>query len=139
MIIVKNSRIFRTSIKIDSFNRLDCRILDYCSVVLRLHYAVHILRIERVQKWFLWHISYLAGKSRYLVFYDSRLQYYNMHSPSSRKEMCDAFFAFKMLRNEIDCPYLFSLLRFHAHLTYPRLPLYSRLRKTVLGANSIVL
>lgn len=75
--VIRNSREFKSGTKILLYNSLVRSTLDYCSVVWRPHYADHILRIERVQKRFLWHLAYSTGKAKLLKSYTSRLQYFN--------------------------------------------------------------
>lgn len=54
--IIRNCKIFKKEkSKILLYNTLVRSILEYCSVVWRPHYATHVLRIERIQKRFLWH------------------------------------------------------------------------------------
>lgn len=139
--VIRNSREFKSGTKILLYNSLVRSTLDYCSVVFRPHYADHILRIERVQKRFLWHLAYSTGKAKLLESYTSRLQYFRMHSLSSCREAYDALFLFKLIRNQIDCPDLLSVLRFRAPSRYPRqpiTPLCPPLRRTVLGANHVI-
>lgn len=50
---------FRTNkMKIILVNYLVRCILDYCSVVWRSHFATHTLRLERIQKRFIWRFTY---------------------------------------------------------------------------------
>lgn len=54
--VLRNLTGFRHSkTKITLYNCLVRSVLEYCSTVWRPHYATHILRLERVQKPFLWH------------------------------------------------------------------------------------
>lgn len=137
--VVRNSRGFHNKTKIMLYYSLVRSILEYCSVVWRPHYAVHTLRIERVQKRFLWHLAFSEGRSKRLHSYRTRLYYYKMRTLSTRRDIIDAVFLYKLLRHKIDCPQLLSLIRIRAPSRYPRTvltPLCPPLRRTVLGANS---
>lgn len=140
--VIRNTRSFKqSSTKIMLYNSLVRSILEYCSVVWRPHYATHMLRLERVQKRFLWHLAFSQGKSKCLPSYHTRLRYFRMLPLSTRANITDAFFFYKLIRNKIDCPTLLALFRFRAPTRLPRgnvTPLYPPLRRTVLGANSAI-
>lgn len=138
--VLRNSKGFKhVTTKIMLYNSLVRSVLEYCSVVWRPHYATHKLLLERVQKRFLWHLAFSRGKSKQLLSYNTRLKYFKMQSLTTRREVIDALFLYKLLRNKIDCPNLLSLIKFRAPARYPRYPitpLCPPLRKTVLGTNS---
>lgn len=138
--LLRNTKGFRkSSTKIMLYNSFVRGVMEYCSVVWRPHYATHMLRLERVQKRFVWHLAFSEGKSKRLPSYKVRLCHFRMQSLSMRRDITDALFLYKLLRNKIDCPGLLKLIRFHAPSRYPRnkiTPLCPPLRKSVLGANS---
>lgn len=138
--IIRNTRSFRkSSIKIMLYNSLVRSILEYCSVVWRPHYATHMLRLERVQKRFVWHLAFCEGKYKQLPSYKTRMQHFKMHTLSTRRDVTDAIFLFKILRHKIKCSKLLGLVGFHAPCRYPRniiMPLCPPQRRSVLGRNS---
>lgn len=140
--LIRNTKSFRNcKTKILLYNSLVRSIIEYGSVVWRPHFAAHTLRIERVQKRFLWHLAFSKGLTRQLTSYKKRLQYFKITSLSDRCLITDALYGFKILRNIVDCPGLLALLRLRAPARYPRnpiTPLCPRLRRTVLGSNSPV-
>lgn len=138
--LLRNTKGFRkSSTKIMLYNSLVRSVMEYCSVVWRPHYATHMLRLERVQKRFVWHLAFSEGRSKRLPSYKARLCHFRMQPLTLRRDIIDVLFVYKLLRNKIDCPNLLGLIRFHAPSRYPRnkiTPLCPPLRKSVLGANS---
>lgn len=138
--LLRNTKGFRkSSTKKMLYYSLVRSVMEYCSVVWRPHYATHMLRLERVQKRFVWHLAFSEGKSKRLPSYRARLCHFKMQSLSMRRDITDALFVYKLLHNKIDCPSLVKLIRFRAPSRYPRnkiTPLCPPLRKSVLGANS---
>ncbi|CAH2088805.1 unnamed protein product [Euphydryas editha] len=140
--VIRNVRSFRhASTKTVVYNSLVRSILEYCSVVWRPHYATHCLRLERIQKRFLWHLAYSVGKTSQLRSYESRLKYFNINSLALRRDLIDLLFLYKLIRGKIDSACLLGLFRFRAPSRIPRAtitPLCPPLRKTVLGSYSPV-
>lgn len=138
--LLRNTKGFRkSSTKIMLYNSLVRSVMEYCSVVWRPHYATHMLRLERVQKRFVWHLAFSEGRSKRLPSYKARLCHFRMQPLTLRRDIIDVLFVYKLLRNKIDCPNLLGLIKFHAPSRYPRnkiTPLCPPLRKSVLGANS---
>lgn len=138
--IIRNGKVFKKpATKILLYNSLVRSILEYNSVVWRPHFATHNLRIERVQKRFLWHLSWRTPLARRIVSYKNRLQHFGLFSLDNRRNLLDIQFLFKLLRNHIDCSQLVERIHYKAPSRYPRrmLPqLNVPFRRTVLGANS---
>lgn len=138
--VLRNVTCFRRNkTKIILYNCLVRSSLEYCSTVWRPHYASHTLRLERVQKRFLWHLAYTSGIAKRKRSYKERLLHFNMISLQKRRDLLDALFLFKILRRKIDCPQLLSRIKFRVPTKSPRAPitpLCPPLRRTVLGANS---
>lgn len=140
--ILRNVAGFKQSrTKILLYNSMVRSILEYCSTVWRPHYSTHILRLERIQKRFLWHLAYASGKAKRIRSYKDRLSCFRMVSLEKRRRISDSIFLYKLLRCKIDCPLLLSKFQFRAPSRLPRgpiTPLHPPLRRTVLGANSVV-
>lgn len=140
--VIRNAKIFRkVKTKILLYNSLVRSILEYCTVVWRPHYAVHSLRIERIQKRFLRHLAYFAQKSKECISYESGLKLFRMNSLCKRRELLDALFMHKLFQHKIDCPELLSQFKFRSPLRIPRkpiAPLCPPARRTVSGSNSPV-
>lgn len=140
--VIRNVTGFRrSSTKILLYNSIVRSILEYCSIIWRPHYATHNLRLERIQKRFLWHLAYASGIQKTKKSYDARLSHFKMVSLEKRRRISDTVFLYKLLRCKIDCPQLLSKFQFRAPARLPRAPitpLRPPPRRTVLGANSVV-
>lgn len=138
--VLRNCKVFQNyKTKLVLYNSLIRSVLEYCSVVWRPHYAVHSLRLERIQKRFLWHLAFSDGISRSIYSYKHRLMHYHIKSLENRRKIHDAIFVCKILNHRIDCPPLLSLFKFRVPSRLPRhpiTPLCPPFRRTVLGGNS---
>lgn len=138
--VIRNAKEFRNvKTKIILYNTFVRSILEYCSVVWRPHYAVHTLRIERIQKRFLWHLSFSARRTKKEQSYNARMQYFKILSLDRRRKLLDALFLHKIVTNKTDCPQILGCVRFYAPARMPRnkiSPFCPPLRATVLGRNS---
>lgn len=140
--VLRNSKIFRSvRAKILIYNSLVRSILEYGSVVWRPHYAVNSLHLERVQKRFLWHLSFSVGLAKKIKSYDRRLAHFKITSLSKRRELLDMVFLYKIVRYKVDCPQLLGNLSFKIPARLPRSHVrlfHPPRRRTVLGCNSPV-
>lgn len=140
--VIRNGKVFRSpATKILLYNSLVRSILEYSSPVWRPHYAIHTLRLERVQKRFLWHLVYSEGLARKLKSYSDRLFFFKMLPLAKRMDLLDMMFLYKILRSYIDCPQLLAKFNLRVPSRYPRYaitPLAPPFRRTVLGFNSCV-
>lgn len=140
--VIRNTRGFkRSSTKILLYNCMVRSILEYCSTIWRPHYATHCLRLERIQKRFLWHLAFSSGIARKKRSYDARLSHFRLVSLEKRRKIIDSIFLYKILRGKMDCPQLLSKFQFRAPSRLPRTPmtpLHPPLRRTVLGASSVI-
>lgn len=140
--VIRNVAGFRrSSTKILLYNCIVRNVLEYCSTVWRPHYATHNLRLERIQKRFLWHLAFSSGVAKKKRSYEARLAHFKIISLERRRKITDAVFLYKLLRCKIDCPQLLSKFKFRVPARYPRAPitpLHPPLRRTVLGASSII-
>ena len=140
--ILRNSKLFKHSkTKIVLYNSLVRSQLEYCSIIWRPHYATHSLRLERVQKRFLWYLSHQANINKSIFSYNDRLKYFNMITLGQRRDLLDIMFLYKLLRNKIDCPNLLDKINFRIPYRHPRKPislLVPPIKKTVFGANTVI-
>lgn len=138
--IIRNSKIFkRSQTRITLYNALVRSLLEYCPVVWRPHYATHTLRIERVQKLFLWHLSYFEKIGKKKLSYNEKLKHFKMSSLSKRRVLLDLIFMYKIFNNLIDCPQLLELFKFRIPYKIPRHPISTfqpPFRTTVFGKGS---
>lgn len=138
--VLRNTKQFRScKTKIMLYNCLVRSVLEYCSVVWRPHYAAHSLRLERVQKRFLWHLAFSRGIAKKVRSYNNRLRHFKMISLDKRRRLNDATFVCKVMAHKIDCPQILSTFNFRAPSRVPRsqiTPLRPPQRRTVLGSNS---
>lgn len=138
--VIRNVSCFRRNkTKILLYNCLVRSSLEYCSTVWRPHYATHTLRLERVQKRFLWHLAFSSGVARKKRSYKEKLLLFKMITLQKRRDLLDSTFLFKILRSQIDCPQLLAKLKIRVPTKCPRAPitpLCPPFRRTVLGANS---
>lgn len=98
------------------YNSLIRSILEYCSTVWNPGYQVHSDRIERVQKRFLYHLTYNNFKCKQLLSYESRLSHFNMSSLHKRRKSLDLMFLFKVIHGIIDAPDILESL----YISVPR-------------------
>lgn len=127
--------------KIMLYNSLIRSGLEYCCVIWRPHYATHSLRLERIQKRFLFHLAFAGGIAKKTRSYNKRLEHFKMISLEKRRRLMDVLFVGKVMANKIVCPQILSSFRFRVPSRIPRkpiTPLCPPLRRTVLGANSPV-
>ncbi|CAH2089439.1 unnamed protein product [Euphydryas editha] len=74
--IMRNGKEFRNlQTKRLLYNAFVLSTLEYCAVAWRPHYACQSLRLERIQKRYLWHLAYSVGK-RSKDSYESKLNYF---------------------------------------------------------------
>jgi hypothetical protein len=142
-LVLRNFKCLKHSkTKIVLYNSLVRSLLEYCSVVWRPHYSVLSLRLEHIQKRFLWYLAFAEGKAKTLVSYESRLHHFHLLALDKRRDIIDAIFAYKIFNNRIDCSCgAIGLFCFRIPRRIPRAPitpLCPPLRRTVLGANSPV-
>lgn len=102
------------------YNSLVRSHLEYCSVVWSPEYKVHIKRIERLQKRFLWHLTYASNMGKNLNSYQERLKYFGLVSLEKRRVMLDLVFLKKLVSGSLDCPDLLSRVLFHVPRILPR-------------------
>ncbi|KAG7306859.1 hypothetical protein JYU34_008326 [Plutella xylostella] len=102
----------RPSVTVVIYNTLVRGILEYCSTVWNPSYQVHIDRIERVQKRFLYHLAYSDQKCRTFDSYSDRLRYYKMSPLNTRRKLLDICFLFKIIHGHINCPELLQRVNF---------------------------
>lgn len=141
--VLRNIKIFKSyKTKILIYNCLVRSMLEYGSIVWRPHYANHILRIERIQKRFLWHLTFAEGEAKVIRSYDARLKRFGIGNLDRRRDLLDLAFLFKIFRNMVNCPQLLSKFNFKIPHRFPRYKIKNILsaprRKTRLGAYSPV-
>lgn len=138
--VMRNVKVFKKpTSKILIYNALVRSQLEYCSIIWRPHYSTHMLRIERLQKRFLWHLANSTGVATKIRSYQDRLKHFRIMSLTKRRILLDLVFSYKILRNEIDCPQLLNKFKLKIPHRYPRYaikPFAPPLRRTALGINS---
>ncbi|XP_022817120.1 uncharacterized protein LOC111349980 isoform X1 [Spodoptera litura] len=119
--IIRNSKLFRSpTTKITLYNSYVRSQLEYCSVVWSPQYNVHQVRVERIQKRFLRHLTFASGLHKSLVSYSERLRHFRMDRLTVRRKLLDITFMYKVLRNEFDCPPLLGLFNLRVPRRVPR-------------------
>lgn len=103
------------------YNTLVRSIVEYCSVVWNPGYQVHADRLERVQKRFLYHLSFMQNKCKALQSYESRLKHYNVMSLQKRREMADIIMLYKLLNGMVDCPDIVAKIKIRVPMPPRRL------------------
>lgn len=78
--------------------------LEYFNTVRRPHYATHTLRLERVQKQFIWHLTYSSGKAKNKPSCKNRLSHFNMISLQKKRDVLNSVFLFKILVTKLSFP-----------------------------------
>lgn len=89
--------------------------LEFGSVVWNPNYESHRVRIESIQKKFLWYVFCKFGWQEYIRFapYDVKCKLLNIESLSNRRKNSSALFVFDLLSGRIDAPNLLSLIDFN--------------------------
>lgn len=119
--VIRCSKGFKNACtKITLFNALVRSKLEYCSVVWAPHYQVHESRIERVQKRFLYHLTYQSKLCKKIKSYYDRLNKFNIKSLKFRRQFLDQIFLNKLLNGTYDCPQLISKITFNCPRRLPR-------------------
>ena len=141
--VLRNAREFRNRFtKITLYNSFVRSILEYGSTVWRPHYATHTLRLERIQKRFVWHLAFAEGLLKKVRSYRERLKIFKVTSLAQRTDLLDLVFLHKLFNNNVDCPQLLSLFKIAIPSRYPRKKITRLLtvpfRKTNYGLNSPV-
>lgn len=115
-------------------------ILEYGVVVWCPYHAVHIDRIERVQRAFLrFALRGLPWQNRlHLPPYEHRCALIRLPTLRDRRTLLQRLFIFDLLENNIDCPELLSRLRFNAPERVTRRMEFFRqpLQRTQYGQNN---
>lgn len=106
--------------KMVMYNSLVRSNLEYCSVVWSPIYKVHVQRIEKLQKRFLWHLSYSCNLGKKLSSYEDRLNHFNMFTLEIRRKVMDLIFLKRIVSGSIDCPDLLSKMDFYLPRHVPR-------------------
>lgn len=107
-------------------------ILEYACQVWSPFYAVHIKRIERIQKKFLKHLNFRDGVSSDKVeSYVHNCRIHNLLALEERRDMLDIVLLYDILSGHIDCPDLLAQITFNVprrrtrHTSLFSVPLHS--------------
>lgn len=90
------------------FNSLVRPILEYCSVVWSPFYAIHIKRIEDIQRKFVNFILFKLGIDKTSYTYEGRLELLSMVSLEARRKYDCVKCGYKIINGHIDCAELIS-------------------------------
>lgn len=103
--ISRQIKIFKDpKVIIPLYNSLVRSTLEYNSSVWSPGYAVHSNRLERIQKRFLYQLTYANNKCKTLQSYESRLAYYNLKALNVRRKISDIIFLYKLIHSLVLCP-----------------------------------
>ncbi|CAB3245946.1 unnamed protein product [Arctia plantaginis] len=69
----------------------------------RDHYSTHILRLERIQKRFMWHLAFTVGIAKTSKKYEERLSFFKLLSLEKRITLLEPNLFYKLLHNHLDC------------------------------------
>lgn len=105
--VTRQTKFFKDiEIPVILFNCYVRSLLEYCSPIWSPSYAVHVDRLERLQKQFLYHLSFVNNLCHSLTTYDSRLAYFKLTSLEFRRSVADILFLHKIINGKIDSPEL---------------------------------
>lgn len=139
--IIRNSKTFKNkSCIIRLYESLVRSMLEYCCVVWNPYYEVHSNKIERVQKRFMYHLSYKYNLCKKLKSYNDRLNYFKLTSLKNRRKILNLSFLYKLINGNLNCPQLLNKINITITHSLPRLSRYSLFKpkrsKTNLGLYS---
>lgn len=86
------------------YNSLVRSVLEYNSTVWSPGYTVHCNRLERIQKRFLYQLTYANNNCKALTSYEARLTAYSLKSLNDRRKISDVMFLYKVINGFILCP-----------------------------------
>ena len=86
-------------------------VLEYAVQVWAPHHAIHVQRIERVQKRFVWYAWYNPSS---LPPYEQRCALIGLQTLESRRLMLQRLYIFDILTGNIDCSNLLQNVRLQA-------------------------
>ncbi|KAG7307743.1 hypothetical protein JYU34_006318 [Plutella xylostella] len=110
--VTRQTKIFRdSSLAITMFNSLVRSILEYSSPVWNPSYKIHVNRLERVQKRFLYHLAYTENKCRSLESYSDRRKHYKLQSLEARRRCNDIIFLTKTVQGKVDSPEILGKIK----------------------------
>lgn len=125
--VIRQTKFFNDNdIPIILFNCYVRSLLEYCCPIWSPSYTVHINRLERLQKRFIYHLTYSRKLCRHLESYDSRLKYFKMSTLEERRRITDVVFLHKLVNGIIDSPNLLERIK----LIVPRSSSRLHCRKT---------
>lgn len=134
--ILRNCKDFKSPYtKLLLFNSFVRSGLEYCSVAWNPFYDVYTKRIERVQKRFLWHLTYSVNLGKVLLSYEDRLKYFKILSLTDRRRMLDLVFLYKLANGILDTPELLSSLCFSTPSRLSRPSRYQLLKTSMCKSN----
>lgn len=118
--ILRSSRQFRDPYTIKSlYCSLVRSMLEYASIIWSPSYAIHIRRIESVQRRFLLFALRNIFRNvprQSLPSYMDRLQLLSMDTLFTRRVACDLVFAFKIIQGLIDLPEILGRINFNTRI-----------------------
>lgn len=79
-------------------------LLEYASQIWSPHYNTHKIRLERIQKKFIKHISYRQRKS--VASYPQACELNGLLTLEDRRDVLDICFLYDIIRGRVDCPHL---------------------------------
>jgi hypothetical protein len=85
------------------------------------HYDIYVKKLERIQKIFLYHLSFSLNLVKRLPQYEDRLRYFKMNSLKDRRTMLDHVFLYKLAKGIFDCPDLLSKVDLGVPIKLPRI------------------
>lgn len=116
--------------------------LEYCCPAWNPTYITYINQIEKIQRRFLYHLSFKDHICGILQTYESRLKHYNIPTLANRRTQLDLRFLFKITTGLIDCPNLLNKIRFNVPRLNARVnnfaPFDCTHYRTNLGFSSVV-
>lgn len=111
--VIRQTKLFKDpAISLLLFNCYVRSILEYCSAVWNPTYKIHINRLEKLQKRFLYHLCFANNRCHELTSYDARASFYRVTPLEKRRAVADLIFLYKIVNGHIDCSDLLNRLQF---------------------------
>ncbi|XP_054267140.1 uncharacterized protein LOC128989286 [Macrosteles quadrilineatus] len=95
------------------YKSLILQLLEYASLVWSPYHLGHIYHLQSVQRRFIRFLGCRAGLDFRDVRVDELSNIYDIPSLENRRRVADVTFLYKLINNQVNCPFLLERINFH--------------------------